>query len=33
VIANEIADLSMQATNDYLEAKLSETWQQVKSFN
>ncbi|MEN9716800.1 MAG: lysophospholipid acyltransferase family protein [Candidatus Nanopelagicales bacterium] len=33
VIANEIADLSMQATNDYLEAKLNETWQQVKSFN
>ncbi len=33
VTANEIADLSMQATNDYLEAKLNETWQQVKSFN
>ena len=33
VMANEIADLSMEATNDYLEAKLSETWQQVKAFN
>lgn len=33
VMANEIADLSVEATNDYLEAKLSETWQQVKAFN
>ena len=33
VMASEIADLSMQAANDYLEAKLSETWQQVKAFN
>lgn len=33
VMASEIAGLSMQATNDYLEAKLSETWQQVKAFN
>jgi 1-acyl-sn-glycerol-3-phosphate acyltransferase len=33
VMASEIADLSMKATNDYLEAKLSETWQQVEAFN
>jgi 1-acyl-sn-glycerol-3-phosphate acyltransferase len=33
VMASEIADLSMEATNNYLEAKLSETWQQVKAFN
>jgi 1-acyl-sn-glycerol-3-phosphate acyltransferase len=33
VMASEIADLSVQATNDYLEAKLSETWRQVKAFN
>ena len=33
VMASEIASLSMQATNDYLEAKLRETWQQVKAFN
>lgn len=33
VMANEIADLSMQATNDYLEAKLNETWRQVKALN
>jgi 1-acyl-sn-glycerol-3-phosphate acyltransferase len=33
VMASEIADLSMKATNDYLEAKLCETWQQVKAFN
>lgn len=33
VMASEIADLSMQETNDYLEARLSQTWQQVKSFN
>lgn len=33
VTANEIADLSMEATNDFLEAKLSETWQQVKALN
>ena len=33
VMASEIAGLSMQASNDYLEAKLSETWQQVKAFN
>ena len=33
VMASEIADLSVQAANDYLEAKLSETWQQVKAFN
>jgi 1-acyl-sn-glycerol-3-phosphate acyltransferase len=33
VMASEIAGLSMQAANDYLEAKLSETWKQVKAFN
>ena len=33
VKASEIADLSMQATNDYLEAKLNQTWQQVKAFS
>ena len=33
VMASEIAGLSMQAANDYLEAKLSETWRQVKAFN
>ena len=33
VMASEIAGLSMQASNDYLEAKLSETWKQVKAFN
>ena len=33
VMASEIASLSMQASNDYLEAKLSETWKQVKAFN
>ena len=33
VMASDIAGLSMQAANDYLEAKLSETWQQVKAFN
>jgi 1-acyl-sn-glycerol-3-phosphate acyltransferase len=33
VMASEIVDLSMESTNDYLEAKLSETWQQVKAFN
>ena len=33
VMASEIADLSVQAANDYLEAKLSETWRQVKAFN
>jgi 1-acyl-sn-glycerol-3-phosphate acyltransferase len=33
VMASEIADLSMEETNDYLEAKLGETWQQVKAFN
>jgi hypothetical protein len=32
-MASEIADLSMQATNDYLEAKLNQTWQQVKAFS
>jgi hypothetical protein len=32
-MASEIADLSMQAANDYLEAKLIDTWQQVKAFN
>jgi 1-acyl-sn-glycerol-3-phosphate acyltransferase len=33
VLANEIADLSMQEANDYLEAKLNQTWQQVKALN
>jgi 1-acyl-sn-glycerol-3-phosphate acyltransferase len=33
VMASEIADLSMQATNDYLEAKLNQAWQQVKAFS
>ncbi len=33
VMASDIEGLSMQAANDYLEAKLSETWQQVKAFN
>jgi 1-acyl-sn-glycerol-3-phosphate acyltransferase len=33
ISASEIADLSMQATNDYLEAKLTQTWHQVKAFN
>jgi 1-acyl-sn-glycerol-3-phosphate acyltransferase len=33
VMPNEIADLSMRATNDYLEAKLNEAWLQVKAFN
>jgi 1-acyl-sn-glycerol-3-phosphate acyltransferase len=33
VLANEIADLSMQESNDYLEAKLNQTWQQVKALN
>lgn len=33
VLASEIAALSMQATNDYLEAKLSQTWLQVKAFS
>jgi 1-acyl-sn-glycerol-3-phosphate acyltransferase len=33
VMASEIADLSMEETNNYLEAKLGETWQQVKAFN
>ena len=33
VMASEIADLSIQATNDYLEAKLNQTWLQVKAFS
>lgn len=33
VMASEIANLSMQATNDYLEAKLNQTWLQVKAFS
>ena len=33
ILANEITDLSMQATNDYLEAKLNQTWLQVKALN
>lgn len=33
VLANEIADLSMQEANDYLEAKLNQTWQQVKALS
>ena len=32
-MASEIAELTMQETNYFLEAKLSETWQQVKAFN
>jgi 1-acyl-sn-glycerol-3-phosphate acyltransferase len=33
VMASEIADLSTQATNDYLEAKLNQAWLQVKAFS
>jgi 1-acyl-sn-glycerol-3-phosphate acyltransferase len=33
VMASEIADLSMQATNDYLEDKLNQTWLQVQAFS
>ena len=33
VTASEIADLSMQETNDFLEAKLMDTWLQVKALN
>ena len=33
VTADEIAGLSVQAINDFLEAKLVEAWQQVKAFN
>ena len=33
VLASEIAELSMQAANDYLEAKLNQTWLQVKAFS
>jgi 1-acyl-sn-glycerol-3-phosphate acyltransferase len=33
ILASEIAGFSMQETNDYLEAKLMETWLQVKAFN
>ena len=33
VFANEIADLSMQEANDYLESKMNQTWQQVKALN
>jgi hypothetical protein len=32
-MASEIVDLNMQGTNDFLEAKLMDTWQQVKAFN
>ena len=33
VTASEIADLTMQETNDFLETKLMETWLQVKALN
>lgn len=33
VTASEIANLSMQETNDFLEAKLMDTWLQVKALN
>ena len=33
VTASEIVDLSMQETNDFLEAKLMDTWLQVKALN
>jgi 1-acyl-sn-glycerol-3-phosphate acyltransferase len=33
VVANEIAELSMQEANDYLEAKLNQTWLQVKALS
>jgi len=33
VLPIEIAELSMQAANDYLEAKLFKTWLQVKALN
>jgi 1-acyl-sn-glycerol-3-phosphate acyltransferase len=33
VMASEIAELSMQSANDYLEAKLKQTWLQVSAFS
>lgn len=33
VLPSEIAELSMQETNDYLETKLKQTWLEVKAFN
>ncbi len=33
VLASEIAELSMQSANDYLEGKLMQTWLQVRSFS
>lgn len=33
VLASEIAELSMQSANDYLEGKLMQTWLQVKAFS
>ena len=33
VTASEIADFTMQETNDFLETKLMETWLQVKALN
>lgn len=33
IAAKEIANLSLQETNDYLEDKLKQTWLQVKAFN
>jgi 1-acyl-sn-glycerol-3-phosphate acyltransferase len=33
VLPSDIADLSMQETNDFLEAKLMDTWLQVKALN
>lgn len=33
VLASEIAELSMQSANDYLEGKLMQTWLQVRAFS
>lgn len=33
VSASEIAELSLQSANDYLEAKLMQTWLQAKAFS
>ena len=33
ILANEIAELNMQEANDYLEARLNQTWLQVKALS
>jgi 1-acyl-sn-glycerol-3-phosphate acyltransferase len=33
ILPSEIAELSMQSANDYLEAKLMQTWLQTKAFS